>query len=72
MLFSNSGYAFEPTFRGFLEAGTRTTIEAIEGKSTLDYDYAKYYLRYKNPIRKPLNLTIVYDSYLKKYKNRKT
>ena len=71
MLFSNLGYAFEPTLRGFFEAGNRTTIEAIEGKSTLNYDYTKYYLRYKNPIREPLNLTLVYSSYLKKYEDRK-
>jgi len=71
MLFSNLGCAFEPTLRGFLEAGARTTIEAVEGRSTLDYDYAKYYLRYKYPIRKPLNLTLVYSSYLKKYEDKK-
>lgn len=71
MLFSNLGYASEPTLRGFLEVGNKTTIEAIEGESTLDYDYAKYYLRYKNPIKKPLNLTLVYNSYLKKYEREK-
>jgi hypothetical protein len=72
MLFSNLGYAFEPTFRGFFEAGSRTTIEAIDEEgNTLDYDYTKYYLRYKNPIRKPLNLTLVYSSYLKKYEDKK-
>ncbi|MCJ7646888.1 hypothetical protein MUO65_08370 [bacterium] len=72
MLFSNLGYAFEPTFRGFFEAGSRTTIEAIDEEgNTLDYDYTKYYLRYKNPIRKPLNLTLVYSSYHKKYEDKK-
>jgi len=71
MLFSNLVYAFEPNFSGVLEVGNRTTMEAIEAKSTLDYDYAKYYLRYRSPIRKSLNLTIVYDSYVKKYENRK-
>jgi len=71
VLFSNLGYASEPTLRGFLEVGNKTTIEAIEGESTLDYDYAKYYLRYKNPIKKPLNLTLVYNSYLKKYEREK-
>lgn len=71
MLFSNLVYAFEPNFSGVLEVGNRTTMEAIEAKSTLDYDYAKYYLRYKYPIRKPLNLTLVYNSYIKEYENRK-
>jgi len=70
-LCSNLGYAFEPTLRGFVEAGNRTTIEAIKGGSTLDYDYAKYYLRYKYPIRKRLNLTLVYNSYRKKYEDEK-
>lgn len=71
MLFSNLGYAFEPTLRGFFEAGNRSTIEAIEGENTLAYDYAKYYLRYDYPIGKPLNLTLVYNSYAKKYEDRK-
>lgn len=71
MLFSNLGYAFEPALSGFFEAGNRSTIEAIEAKSTLAYDYAKYYLRYKYPIKKPLNLTLVYNSYAKKYEDRK-
>jgi len=71
MLVLDLGYAFEPNFTGFFEAGTRTTVEAIEGISTLDYDYDKYYLRYKNPITKLLNLTLVYNSYRKKYENRK-
>ncbi len=71
ILFSNLGYAFEPNLSGSLEAGNRTTIEAIEGESTLDYDYAKYYLRYKYPVRKPLNLTLVYNSYIKKYEDKK-
>ncbi len=56
---------------GFLEAGNKSTIEAIEAESTLAYDYAKYYLRYRYPIRKPLNLTLVYNAYTKKYKDRK-
>lgn len=71
MLFSNLGYAFEPALNGFFEAGNRSTIEAIEGEDTLAYDYAKYYLKYKYPIRKPLNLTLVYNSYIKKYEDRK-
>jgi hypothetical protein len=71
MLSYNFGYAFEPTLSGFLEAGNRSTIEAIEAESTLAYDYAKYYLRYRYPIRKPLNLTLVYNSYTKKYEDRK-
>lgn len=71
MLFSNLGYAFEPTFKGFFEAGNKSTIEAIEGTSILDYDYAKYYLRYKYPIKKLLNLTLVYNSYIKKYEDEK-
>lgn len=28
-------------------------------------------MRYKNPVRKPLNLTLVYNSYLKKYEHKK-
>jgi len=71
LLCPNSGYAFEPALSGFFEAGNRSTIEAIEAKSTLAYDYAKYYLRYKYPIKKPLNLTLVYNSYAKKYEDRK-
>ncbi|MFB0526316.1 MAG: hypothetical protein ACETVO_02445, partial [bacterium] len=71
MLYSNLGYAFEPTLSGFFEAGNRNTIEAIEAKSTLAYDYAKYYLRYNSPVTKPLNLTFVYNSYAKKYEDRK-
>lgn len=71
MLSSNWGYAFEPTLRGFFETGNTDTVEAIEGRDILDYDYAKYYLRYKYPVKKPLNLTLVYNSYLKKYEREK-
>ncbi|MFB0527603.1 MAG: hypothetical protein ACETVT_01845, partial [bacterium] len=71
MLYSNLGYTFEPALSGFFEAGNRNTIEAIEAKSTLAYDYAKYYLRYNSPVIKPLNLTLVYNSYAKKYEDRK-
>ena len=56
---------------GFFEAGNRSTIEAIEAENTLAYDYAKYCLRYDYPIRKPLNLTLVYNSYTKKYEDRR-
>jgi len=71
MLFSRLGYAFEPTLSGFFEAGNRSTKEAIEAEKTLSYDYAKYYLRYDYPIRKPLNLKLVYNSYTKKYEDRR-
>jgi len=71
MLFYNLGYPFELNLSGFFETGSRSTIEAIEDSSTLDYDYNKYYLRYKSPIGKPLNLTLVYSSYLKKYEDKR-
>jgi len=67
---SNLAYAFESTFRGFVEGGNKTTIEAIEGTETLDYDYAKYYLRYRRLVGKPLTLTFVYSSNLKKFEDR--
>jgi len=71
MLCSHLAYAFEPTLSGFFEAGNRSTVEAIEAESTLAYDYAKYYLRYDYPIRRPLNLKLVYNSYSKKYEDRR-
>lgn len=55
----------------FLEIGSRSTIEAIKGEDTLAYGFAKYYIKYSHPIRKPLNLTLVYNSYLKKYEDKK-
>jgi len=71
IFFSNLCFAFEPNLSAFLETGNRDTIEAIEGKNTLAYGFAKYYIKYSHPIRKPLNLTFVYNSYLKKYEDKK-
>ncbi len=70
MLISDLSYAFEPNFKGFFEAGNNTTVEAIAGTGTLDYDYDKYYLRCNSPITEPLNFTLVHTSYRKEYEDK--